>query len=287
MTFIGRKVLAIITGASRGIGRETVLQLSKIVAKGSAFLITARTAAKLEELRDEIKSSVEGIDIHVLVCDAEKLNSGKILELQGAISSLIANSRTYDVLLLVHNAGTVGDITKRGVEIINSDDWHSYLQINFVSVVLINNSVLSTIPERVAPARYILNVTSLLAVKAFPSMVQLISKLVQKGNKPEKEYNLQYSVGKAAREAFFRALAVEESNLRILNYSPGPVQTDMHNEIAKRSYDEGIRESFKAQADSTEVNRRTLSPKETVEKMLSILEEDKFESGSRYDFFDF
>ncbi|VIO92096.1 oxidoreductase, short chain dehydrogenase/reductase family protein [Brugia malayi] len=268
MTFTGRKVLAIITGASRGIGRETVLQLSKIVAKGSAFLITARTAAKLEELRDEIKSSVEGIDIHVLVCDAEKLNSGKILELQGAISSLIANSRTYDVLLLVHNAGTVGDITKRGVEIINSDDWHSYLQINFVSVVLINNSVLSTIPERVAPARYILNVTSLLAVKAFPSMVQ-------------------YSVGKAAREAFFRALAVEESNLRILNYSPGPVQTDMHNEIAKRSYDEGIRESFKAQADSTEVNRRTLSPKETVEKMLSILEEDKFESGSRYDFFDF
>uniref|UniRef100_A0A0R3RK40 Sepiapterin reductase n=1 Tax=Elaeophora elaphi TaxID=1147741 RepID=A0A0R3RK40_9BILA len=273
MTFKGRKVLAVITGASRGIGRETVLQLSKIVAKGSAFLITARTAAKLEELKEEIKFSAEGIDVHVLVCDAEKLNSGKILELQGALSSMIANSRMYDVLLLVHNAGTVGDVTKRGVEISNSDDWHSYLQINFVSVVLVNNSVLSTIPERVqlsfhvAPVRYILNVTSLLAVKAFPSMAQ-------------------YSVGKAAREAFFRTLAVEEPNLRILNYSPGPVQTDMHNEIAKKSYDEGIRKSFQAQAGSTEVNRRTLSPKETVEKMLSILEEGKFENGSRHDFFD-
>ncbi|KAM3723266.1 Sepiapterin reductase [Dirofilaria immitis] len=267
MTFKGRKILAVVTGASRGIGRETVLQLSAIVAKGSAFLITARTATKLEELKDEVKSSAEGIDIHIFTCDAEKLNSGKILELQAAISSLITDSKTYDALLLVHNAGTVGNITKRGVEISTSDDWHSYLQINFVSMVLINNSVLNIIPKRVAPVRYILNVTSLLAIKSFPSMAQ-------------------YSVGKAAREAFFRTLAVEECNLRILNYSPGPVQTDMYNEIAKRSYDEGIRKSFQAQTDSTEVNKRTLSPKETVEKMLSILEEDKFENGSRYDFFD-
>ncbi|VBB30172.1 unnamed protein product [Acanthocheilonema viteae] len=252
MTIKERKVLAVITGASRGIGRETVLQLSKIVAKGSTFLITARTATKLDELKDEIKCSVEGIDIHVLACDAEKLNSGKILELQGALSSLI---------------GTVGDVTRRGVEISSSDDWHNYLQINFVSMILINNSVLSTIPEQVAPIRYILNVTSLLAIKAFPSMTQ-------------------YSVGKAAREAFFRALAVEERNLRILNYSPGPVQTDMHDEIAKKSYDEDMRRSFQARANSTEVNKRTLSPKETVEKMLSILEKGEFESGSRHDFFD-
>lgn len=98
-----------------------MLQLSKIVAKGSAFLITARTATKLEELRDEIKSrsfkllnpsfiasnifhsfqsiyhfknlcSAEGIDVHTFACDAEKLNSDKILELQEALSTLIGVS---------------------------------------------------------------------------------------------------------------------------------------------------------------------------------------------------
>lgn len=49
----------------------------------------------------------------------------------------------------MHNAGTIGDVTKRVSEISDSDDWHNYLQINFVSMVLINNSVLSTISEQV------------------------------------------------------------------------------------------------------------------------------------------
>ncbi|VDM99339.1 unnamed protein product [Thelazia callipaeda] len=267
MTLIGRKVLAVITGASRGIGRETVLQLSKIVSEGSAFLITAKTATKLERLKNEVKSSTKGIDIYVLVCDAEKLNSGMISEFQEAVSTLTGNSRTFDALLLMHNAGTVGDVTKPGLEICSSDDWHNYLHINFVSAVLINNSVLRAVPKQAVSVRYILNVTSLLAVKAFPSLAQ-------------------YSVGKAAREAFFRALAVEEPNLRILQYSPGPVQTDMHDELAQKSYDKDIRKTLQTQSMSSEIKMRTLSPSETVKKMLEILDKDEFENGSRCDFFD-
>ncbi|EYC15434.1 hypothetical protein Y032_0037g3521 [Ancylostoma ceylanicum] len=44
---------------------------------------------------------------------------------------------------------------------------------------------------------------------------------------------LQYSVGKAAREAFFRVLAVEDDTIKVLSYSPGPVDTAMHDVIAK------------------------------------------------------
>lgn len=89
----------------------------------------------------------------------------------------------------------------------------------------------------------------MLAVKAFPSMAQVTS-IRHSSNflkwnlelrqflyeiRSIDKFFIQYSAGKAAREAFFRALAVEEPNLRILNYSPGPVQTDMHEEIAERS----------------------------------------------------
>jgi NAD(P)-dependent dehydrogenase (short-subunit alcohol dehydrogenase family) len=60
---------------------------------------------------------------------------------------------------------------------------------------------------------FIVNITSLLSVKAYPSFTQ-------------------YSVGKAAREAYFRGFATENPSCRVLNYSPGPVDTDMHTEVS-------------------------------------------------------
>jgi len=59
------------------------------------------------------------------------------------------------------------------------------------------------------------NITSLLSHKAYPSFTQ-------------------YSVGKAAREAYFRAFAAEHPGSRVLNYSPGPVDTQMHTEVTEK-----------------------------------------------------
>ncbi|KHJ79253.1 hypothetical protein OESDEN_21105, partial [Oesophagostomum dentatum] len=129
-----------------------------------------------------------------------------------------------------------------------------------------NNLILEAITQEVAKNRFVVNITSLVAVQGFPSLTQ-------------------YSVGKAAREAFFRGLAVEDDTIKVLSYSPGPVDTAMHEIIAKESFDEGIRNAF-TQNSSSEVHRTTLTPTQTVVKMLKYLEEDKFQSGARIDYFD-
>ncbi|MFH4980225.1 hypothetical protein AB6A40_006934 [Gnathostoma spinigerum] len=54
MSLTNRRVFCIITGASRGIGREIVLQLSKILSNDSAFLITARSFPALNNLKEEL-----------------------------------------------------------------------------------------------------------------------------------------------------------------------------------------------------------------------------------------
>ncbi|VDL67293.1 unnamed protein product [Nippostrongylus brasiliensis] len=98
---------------------------------------------------------------------------------------------------------------------------------------------------------------------------------------------MQYSVGKAAREAYFRGLAVEDDTVKVFNYSPGPVDTAMHDIVAKESYDEGIRSAFSHNASVThDIHRSTLSAEQTVVKMLRHLQEDKFKSGARVDYFD-
>uniref|UniRef100_F1L6Z5 Sepiapterin reductase n=1 Tax=Ascaris suum TaxID=6253 RepID=F1L6Z5_ASCSU len=265
MTLTGRKVFSLITGASRGIGREIAVQLSKKVANGSSFLITARDATRLEQLKTELLKNNCEMDVHIVISDLADLNAASLAEMENAISAAILKATKFDALLLVHNAGTIGDIKKRASEISSAKDWRDFLQINLIAMIQINNLVLRKVTAEVADDRVIVNITSLFAVKSFPSFSQ-------------------YSVAKAAREAFFRSLAVEDSSLRILNYSPGPVQTSMYDDIATNSYDDSIRSSFKAKDGET--TRKALLPEETVTKMISVLEANVYESGARVDFFD-
>lgn len=39
-----------------------------------------------------------------------------------------------------------------------------------------------------------------------------------------------------------RVLAVEEPSVRVLNYAPGPIATDMHTTIAQNAWSSDIRE---------------------------------------------
>lgn len=56
-----------------------------------------------------------------------------------------------------------------------------------------------------------------------------------------------YFTGKAARDMYMQVLAQERSNLRVLNYAPGPLSTEMYCEIRDTSFDSEIRDSFQGQ----------------------------------------
>src|SRR5712692_285735 len=85
---------AIVTGGSRGIGRETARTL---LEAGARVLICARTAATLGETRDELRSKTGG-EIHALVADTAVLED---------IERLVdeAGERLGGVDILVNNAG--------------------------------------------------------------------------------------------------------------------------------------------------------------------------------------
>jgi len=54
-----------------------------------------------------------------------------------------------------------------------------------------------------------------------------------------------------------------------------------------RSYDENVRHLFsKRYEDTSTLHRKLLSTAETVRRLISLLEQDKFESGARVDYFD-
>lgn len=95
-----------------------------------------------------------------------------------------------------------------------------------------------------------------------------------------------HSSGKAAREMYFRTLALEEAErdptLTVLNYAPGPVQTEMTHEIENSAVASDVRAIFKGMREEKTI----LQPIETTVKFLKVIETGDYISGAHIDYYD-
>lgn len=93
---------------------------------------------------------------------------------------------------------------------------------------------------------------------------------------------ISISSGKAAREMYFRVLAKEEDDLIVMNYSPGPVDTEMTIDIQANSAAPKIRATFKSFRDTNTM----LQPIQTAQKFVEIVEQGAYQSGDHTDFYE-
>ena len=57
--------------------------------------------------------------------------------------------------------------------------------------------------------------------------------------------------GKAAREMFFKVMALENPDIRVVSYAPGPLKTDMFYCIRDNSYDSEVKSMFEGMRCAT------------------------------------
>jgi NAD(P)-dependent dehydrogenase (short-subunit alcohol dehydrogenase family) len=100
-SFSGKVVL--VTGASRGVGRETALQYARA---GASVAILARTVGALDETRDIIIAAVPGADVLVLTADVRDIES-----VRAAVESVIRHFGKLNILIA--NAGAITLFTPR------------------------------------------------------------------------------------------------------------------------------------------------------------------------------
>ncbi|XP_010793536.1 sepiapterin reductase b isoform X2 [Notothenia coriiceps] len=79
-----------------------------------------------------------------------------------------------------------------------------------------------------------------------------------------------YCTAKAARNMMFSVLAKEQQHVKVLSYSPGPMDTDMQKEILRL----------------TNVNHNPMPCHESAAKLMKLLLDNNFSSGAHLDFFD-
>jgi 3-oxoacyl-[acyl-carrier protein] reductase len=142
MPLAGR--IALVTGASQGIGRACALQLAK---DGAAVALVARNQEKLEQVKQEIAAS--GGQAHVFVADLADEEQVKT-----AFKAAIAQFGKLEIL--VNNAGVTRD---QLVMRMKRADWDTVINTNLTSAYLcIQQAISSMLKQRWGR---IINVTSI------------------------------------------------------------------------------------------------------------------------------
>ena len=186
--------VALVTGASRGLGRAAALALAK---QGAHIIATARTQGGLEELDDEVKAAGSSATLVPM----DMMDYPAIDRLGAAIFE-----RWKKLDILIGNAGLFGKFTP--VPHIEPKSWDEVMAVN----VTANYRLLRSCDPllRIAPNGRAVFITSGAAHSATA-------------------YWGVYSVSKAALEAMVKTYAAEMATtpVRANLFSPGPTRTKM------------------------------------------------------------
>jgi NAD(P)-dependent dehydrogenase (short-subunit alcohol dehydrogenase family) len=187
---------ALVTGASRGLGRALA---ERLAADGWNVVVDARDSAALAEARAAIDAAGPGSVVAL---------PGDVADPVHAAALVTAAAGLGRFELVVNNAGSLGPSPLPHVAWLRTGDLERLLAANVVAPLRI---IQAALPHLRAERGAIVNVTSDAAVEGYEGW----------GG---------YGASKAALEQLSRVLAAEEDRVRVYWVDPGDMRTRMHQD---------------------------------------------------------
>jgi NAD(P)-dependent dehydrogenase (short-subunit alcohol dehydrogenase family) len=188
---------AIVTGASRGLGRALAVELART---GTQVVLVARESEELHAAVAEIRAG-RG-KAHAVAADVG--DKAAIHQIAGAAAGLVG-----PIDLLIHNASTLGPTPLKLLLDTECEDFERVLQVNLVGPFRLSKALAGGMALRGRGT--IVHVSSDAATSAYPRWGA-------------------YGVSKAALDHLGRSWAAElgELGVRLLVVDPGEMDTAMH-----------------------------------------------------------
>jgi NAD(P)-dependent dehydrogenase (short-subunit alcohol dehydrogenase family) len=189
--------IALITGASKGLGKAMALALSQA---GATIALVSRDETKLQAVKREIENS--GGKAELFIADVKDEQQVERLETD-------VSNRLGKIQILVNNAGV--NLRKNLVDF-SLSEWQSVIDTNLTSVFLMCRKFVPHM--RGTGYGRILNMTSIMSHVSLPQ-------------------RSAYSASKAALLGLIRALAQElaPEGITVNGISPGPFGTEMNQSL--------------------------------------------------------
>jgi len=189
--------VAIITGASKGIGKSISFFLAK---EKMRLALVSRSKDLLDEIKNDLP--VDNSDVLVIPADLNDVSSPIII-----IKEVIKKFGQIDVL--INNAGIA--ISKK-IEDTTIYDWERLININARAPFFLSKEALKYLKK--SDLKHIINIGSVVATKGYNNQAA-------------------YAASKHALLGFSKVLAREvyKDNIRVSVISPGGVDTDLVTEM--------------------------------------------------------
>lgn len=186
--------VAIITGATSGIGRATAMALAR---NNFDVIITGRRNEKLEQVEEEIRSKTEA-DVLSLVFDIRDLSA-----VQDACNQLDGKWEQVDVL--VNNAGLAAGLSP--IHEGSLDDWEQMIDTNLKGLLYLTRLITPGMVKRCRG--HIINLGSIAGKEAY-----------EKGN--------VYIATKFAIDGLSQSMRIDlvEHGIKVTAINPGAVETE-------------------------------------------------------------
>ena len=189
--------VAIVTGASRGIGRAVSVALAQ---EAATVVLAARSIRKLQETADKVTEA--GGKAEIVVTELTEEESIKNLV-------KVTGEKFSRLDILVNNAGVTHSA---GLEQTATEDWERCMQVNARAPFILCREALPLLKK--SQAGYIINIASVVGVKGYP-------------------LQSAYTSSKHAIRGMTISLAEElkGSNIRVHLLCPGGVDTELVQKV--------------------------------------------------------
>ncbi|KAG2516526.1 hypothetical protein JM18_007542 [Phytophthora kernoviae] len=287
----------LVTGASRGFGRCLTLDFVRQLKDQDVDLhLWARSEGELKETERlaraewEVQASTDSTASNTtsrreLRCFLQSVDLSNPVDYSLKVDQVLLQltAQSYDQVFLVHNAGSLGQLGLVQECASSPTELAQYLELNVTSVLWLNKRFLdvfgasreeiSAAAAAAAPAKaqitelVIVNITSLCGIEPFKT-------------------HMMYCTGKAAREMNHRVIATEQAlvgKVRVLSYSPGPMDTDMQKTIRDSPL---VSPDLRKQFADMKAQGTLIPPAVSSLRGVKLALSGEYENGAHVDYYD-